>query len=197
MCINFLNNNNNCCRYIRGPQGLPGPQGVQGPPGPPGPAGGFDPAYGGLSQSFSQLIFLTQANTFYPVQLFTQLPTQDVGYENSSVVINRSGDYVVTYNLLASANFEIDLVSGVRRNGQIIAQTRSAQTLHLSTTSSITNDARISVSTIVSLNQGDVLDVAVSVLRSAPTGLTLLVGGDANATLAVQLINPAIPTAQN
>lgn len=174
--------NQGCCCLI-GIPGLPGPQGE---PGPQGPAGGAS-AYGGLYQAGTQLVTFPAADTYVQVRLNTPMPMKDVSSSAAnSLTIQQAGDYEINYNVLLSTSQAADVGIGVRRNGVILAQTRGSQTLAVDSTTTISYDGRLSASTIVTLAAGDVLDLAIQVIRTLPANLDAAINGYANAALSVK-----------
>ena len=93
--------------------------------------------------------------------------------------------------LLISSSHSIDVIIAVRRNGTSLLQTQGPRTLSFDNTAGLTYDGRLSASTIVSLQAGDVLDLGISVLRTLPSGLMVMANRDANVTLAAKLLKAA------
>lgn len=176
-----------CCGcMLIGVPGLPGPQGPQGKPGPPGPAGAV-PAYGGLYQAGVQFVLFPAADTDAQVRLNTPMPLKGMtAGEANTLTIQEAGDYEITYNVLLSASRAVDVGIGVRRNGTIIPQTRGFQTLAVDDATPLTYDGRLSAFTIVTLAAGDVLDLAIRVLRTLPANLDAIINGYSNASLTVR-----------
>ena len=177
---------------VTGSTGPTGPQGIQGPTGPTGPTGPsetIDTAYGGLYNSSTQLVSFSAVNTYVRLNLNTALPSSNVTAANNTITIIEAGDYEINYNILANVNRASTLVSAVRRNGVAISNTSGAYTLSIDSTTGISHDARLSASTIVTLQAGDVLDLALQVVNNLPTGMNTIVNGNANATLTVKKLN--------
>lgn len=173
----------------QGAQGIQGFQGELGPTGPTGPGGVITPTYGGLRNSSVQLLSFTAADTYVPLTLNTQLATNNVTYGNNTIIIIESGDYEIFYNVLINTSSAVDVGIAVRNTGLPIIETTGSQTLALDSTTTIAYDGRLTGSTIVSLNTGDTLDLAVRVLRTLPVGLDTIVNNNVNATLTVKKLN--------
>lgn len=174
---------------IQGVTGPTGPRGITGPTGPTGPGGVITPTYGGLRNSSVQLLSFTAADTYVPLTLNTQLATNNVTYGNNTIIIIESGDYEIFYNVLINTSSAVDVGIAVRNTGLPIIETTGSQTLALDSTTTIAYDGRLTGSTIVSLNTGDTLDLAVRVLRTLPVGLDTIVNNNVNATLTVKKLN--------
>lgn len=190
---------NPCCCAIgpTGPQGIPGPtgpagaQGIPGPTGPTGPTGeSAAGVYGGLYQAGTQLVFIEQPDTYVQVRLNSALPSRDVvPNADNTLTIVEAGDYEISYNLLISTNNATNMSAAVRSNGTVLPTTRGSQTLAVDSTTTISYDARLSCTTIVTLEAGSVLDLVVSVLRTVPENLDIAINGYANATLMLHRLN--------
>lgn len=182
-----------------GPTGATGAPGVQGPVGPtgatgeqgePGTSASGLTAYGGLYNAGAQLVFFTAPDTDVQVRLNTAMPLQNVTASgNNTLTIQISGNYLVDYNILLNTSKALDASISVRRNGAVIASTRGSQTLAVDDTAGISYDGRLSATTIVALNSGDVLDLVISVLRTLPSNLDAIINGYANASLTVLKID--------
>lgn len=187
-----------------GPRGATGATGATGPQGPTGAAGttgatgptgataaaGLN-AYGGLYHAGTQLVFFTQPNTYVKVRLNRALPLFNVAVDTDSgtLTVLQEGDYEINYNVLMNASRAIDVAVAVRSGGSVITQTRGSQTLAVDSTTTLSYDGRLSGSTIVHLGAQDVLDLAVQVLNTVPTGLDTAINGYVNATLTVKKLN--------
>lgn len=187
----------NCCvRYIRGPQGVQGAQGIQGVPGAQGEPGADGEsvlsAYGGLYNTAVQPLTFTAINTYVPLTLNMIMPIKNVTVSGNTLVINEAGDYEINYNVLVSASASVDMAVTVRSNGTVIPSTRGSQTLTYSAETGLTHDGLFSGSVIVTLSAGDVIDVAISVINTLPTGLTAQVNNYANSTLSVKRLGSQI-----
>jgi len=176
-----------------GPQGEPGPAGATGPQGPqgekgdPGDGGGVPAVYGGIYNYGTQLL-LPRSTAYSQIRLDTPLPSKDVTPNaNNTITIEKSGIYELNYNFLVAANKAINVSTTARRNGASIPQTLGYQTLAFDGTN-MGYDGRVSATTLVQLNAGDVIDTALSVLYPVPSNLEVLVGGNANASLSVKLL---------
>lgn len=175
----------NCCvKYIRGPQGVQGAQGIQGVPGADGE--NVLSAYGGLFNTAVQPLTFTAVNTYIPLVLNTIMPIKNVTTSGNSLVINETGDYEINYNVLVNASASVDMAVAVRNNGAVIASTRGTQTLTYSADTGLTHDGLFSGSVIVTLSAGAVLDLAISVINTLPTGLEAVVNNYANSTLSIK-----------
>lgn len=187
----------NCCvKYIRGSQGVQGAQGIQGVPGAQGEPGADGEsvlsAYGGLYNTAVQPLTFTAINTYVPLSLNMIMPIKNVTVSGNTLVINEAGDYEINYNVLVSASASVDMAVTVRSNGTVIPSTRGSQTLTYSAETGLTHDGLFSGSVIVTLSAGDVIDVAISVINTLPTGLTAQVNNYANSTLSVKRLGSQI-----
>lgn len=108
---------------------------------------------------------------------------------NNTLTVLLSGDYEINYNLLMNASRSIEARAAVRKNGATINQTRSVHSLYVNEATGISEDARFSASTIVTLQAGDVLDLAIQVITTLPSGLDAVLSGNANATLSVKKLD--------
>lgn len=184
----------NCCvKYIRGPQGVQGAQGIQGVPGADGE--NVLSAYGGLFNTAVQPLTFTAVNTYIPLTLNMIMPIKNVTVSGNTLVLNEAGDYEINYNVLVSASASVDMAVAVRSNGAVIPSTRGTQTLTYSAEAGLTHDGLFSGSAIVTLPAGAVLDIAISVINTLPTGLDAVVNNYANSTLSVKRLGSQnVPT---
>lgn len=184
----------NCCvKYIRGPQGVQGAQGIQGVPGADGE--NVLSAYGGLYNTAVQPLTFTAINTYVPLTLNMIMPIKNLTVSGNTLVLNEAGDYEINYNVLVSASASVDMAVTVRNNGTVIPSTRGSQTLTYSAEAGLTHDGLFSGSAIVTLAEGDVLDIAISVINTLPTGLDAVVNNYANSTLSVKRLGSQnVPT---
>lgn len=184
----------NCCvKYIRGPQGVQGAQGIQGVPGTDGE--NVLSAYGGLFNTAVQPLTFTAVNTYIPLTLNMIMPIKNVTVSGNTLVLNEAGDYEINYNVLVSASASVDIAVAVRSNGAVIPSTRGTQTLTYSAEAGLTHDGLFSGSAIVTLPAGAVLDIAISVINTLPTGLDAVVNNYANSTLSVKRLGSQnVPT---
>lgn len=187
----------NCCvKYIRGPQGVQGAQGIQGVQGETGADGeNVLSAYGGLYNTAVQPLTFTAVNTYVPLTLNMIMPIKNVTVSGNTLVLNEAGDYEINYNVLVSASASVDMAVAVRSNGAVIPSTRGTQTLTYSAEAGLTHDGLFSGSAIVTLPAGAVLDIAISVINTLPTGLDAVVNNYANSTLSVKRLGSQnVPT---
>ena len=173
-----------------GPQGIPGPQGIQGPPGTT--TSGLS-AYGGRYQAGTQLVFFTAADIPVQINLNTPMPSRNISQTTNGLVIEQAGDYELTYNLLLSTSKAATVAAAARSNGTVLTQTRGSQTLSFDSATNISYDARLSATTILTLDQGSVIDLVLSVVRTLPANLDAAVNGFANATLTLKKLDPIVP----
>ncbi len=176
----------NC--YLVGPTG---PTGLIGPTGPTGPSGSvLTSAYGGLYHPRVQFIVFPAVNSEVVISLSNALPSQNVmPNTNNTLTINESGDYEITYNILLSTSQPCNVAVAVRQNGTVLLPTRGSQTLALDSTTTISYDGRLSATSIVTLNSGDVLDLVISILNTLPNDLDAIINNNANATLTVRKLS--------
>lgn len=175
-----------CC--VPGPQGPPGMIGPTGPAGPAAESGLA--AYGGLYNASVQLLFFTQAGVFIPVNLNTQMPSENISYPAANTLqIEQAGNYEIAYNVLLNASQSVTVAIGVRRNGVIIPATRGSQTLSFDNTAVLSFDGRLAASTIVTLAAGDMIDLAMAVVNTLPANLDAIINNNANAVLSVKKLN--------
>lgn len=158
--------------------------------GPTGPSGQLSNVYGGLNNSTSQFVVFTAVNNYVQIRLNTPLPSNRVQInDNNTLTILEGGTYEINFNMLISTSAAVDVGFAVRNNGAVLTQTQGAQTLSLDSTTGLTYDGRLSGSTFAILNSGDVLDLAVRILNTLPTGLDAVINGNANCTLTVKKID--------
>lgn len=142
--------------------------------------------YGGLYQAGAQHISIPEPDTFVQLSLKSELPSLDIEANGENgLVIQNSGDYEANYHVLISASDAVTVAVGVRKNGSLIPSTKSSQPLTASN-APFPFDARLAASTIVALQAGDVLDLAVTVIGTLPPNLDISVNGYANATLTLK-----------
>lgn len=188
MCNEYCNCNNRCCCVgVPGPQGVPGVAGATGATGATGASAqaGLN-AFGGLYNTSVQIPNITQADTYIPLEFNTAMPLYNVQTNSNSITVLENGFYEINYNILVNASDSIDLAITVRNNGAPILETRGTQTLDVVSTTSLTYDGRMTCSTIVALQAGNVLDLALSVLRTIPTGLDLIINNYANSAFSIK-----------
>lgn len=135
-------------------------------------------AYGGKYNNNSQTInlgILTQS----VIPLPTSMPNLNVTYSpQNSITISQSGVYEINYYSNISVALATTITLAIRIGGTNIPSTIISRALSVGTNSIFSG------STIVNLNAGDVIDMAISALLSV--GVTL--GNGVNATLTVKRI---------
>ncbi len=150
----------------------------QGATGPTGPANGLE-AYGGKYNDTAQTITLG-LGTQSVIPLPTELPNLNTEYTTAnSITVLEDGNYEINYTSIVSAAAATTLTFAVRVNGDDIPSTVISRLL------SVGVGNLYSGSTIVSLNAGDVIDLAVS--STISLGVTL--GTGVNASLTVKKLN--------
>ena len=186
---------------LQGPQGLQGPAGAVGATGATGPAGPTGPqgepgpaagghAFGGLYNPNTQLLFFTQANSYLRVSMQGILPNKNVAANgDSTLTVLLDGVYEINYNLLLNTSKAADVSSAVRRNGTVLQQTRGVQTMSVDSSTSLSFDARLSGSTLVSLQAGNVIDLAMSIVNVLPANLDAILNGNVNTTLTIKKLD--------
>ena len=107
------------------------------------------------------------------------MPTQDVTAANSTITIDQAGIYEITYSQTASVSAGANVTFAVRVNGENIPDTVSTRLLAVGVSD------LYSGSVIVSLDAGDVVDMAVS----STLALTVTLGDGVNATLVVKKLS--------
>lgn len=174
-----------------GATGATGATGPQGPQGLPGTSASGLTAYGGRYNAGSQILFFSAVNAETLVRMNSVMPLKDVtGAGDSSLVVQRAGDYEINYNLLLSTSAAVTVAAGVRKNGVILPVTRGSQTISMDNTTELSQDARLSASVIVPLEAGDELDLVLLVVRDLPNNLSAVLNGYANCTLTVKKLDP-------
>ena len=159
--------------------GPTGPTGADGEIGPTGPANGLN-AYGGLYNDAVQALTLLIG---IPVQVSFNnsmpfLNTTPSVTENT-IIVSESGDYEINFKIVGSISLALALSTFVRVNGAIIPASETSSLLTVGVENEITG------SIIVSLSDGDEIDIAASALVAA----TLTLGADVNATLTVKKLD--------
>lgn len=149
----------------------------QGPTGPTGPARSV--AYGGKYNNTGSSISIG-VGTQSQVPLAISMPNANVTYTpNNSITVGSAGVYEINFYTNFSAAVSTTVTLAVRVNGANIPATILSRALSVSASSTYSG------SVIVSLNAGDVIDMAISALLAV--GLTL--GSGVNASLTVKKIN--------
>ncbi len=165
---------------ITGPTGPTGATGADGVTGPTGATGAADlNAYGGLYNTTPQTLNLTVGGTTQ-LPLPSTMPLKNVAYSPAnSITASTAGVYEVNYYTNVSAAIGTTVTMAVRRNGTAIPQATVSRVL------SVGVGSVYSGSFIITLNAGDVIDMALSALLAV--GITL--GGGVNTTLTIKQIS--------
>lgn len=161
-----------------GPQGI---QGIQGPTGPTGPRGNSSglSAYGGKFNNRTQFLNITIGSQIQ-IPLNSTMPNLNTNYGiPNSITVNEAGTYEINYFNNVTAAVATAITMAVRINGNNIPSTVISRLVSVGLTSTYNG------STIVTLNAGDTIDMALSALISV--GITL--GTGVNATLTVKKLN--------
>lgn len=154
------------------------PQGPTGPTGATGPTGGLN-AYGGKYSNTSQTINIG-LGTQTVIPLPNNLPNLDVTYTpTNSITVSQAGTYEINYSSNISAAVATTITMAIRKNGANIPATVVSRVL------SVGVGSVYSGSTIVTLDAGDIIDMAISALLAV--GVTL--GSGVNATLTLKRLN--------
>ena len=163
-----------------GPTGATGATGIAGVTGPTGATGAADlNAYGGLYNTTPQTLNLTVGGTTQ-LPLPSTMPLKNVAYSPAnSITASTAGVYEVNYYTNVSAAIGTTVTMAVRRNGTAIPQATVSRVL------SVGVGSVYSGSFIITLNAGDVIDMALSALLAV--GITL--GGGVNTTLTIKQIS--------
>ncbi len=165
---------------VIGATGVTGPTGSTGVTGPTGATGVADlNAYGGLYNTTPQTLNLTLGGTTQ-LPLPTAMPLKNVtNTPANSLTATVAGVYEINYYTNLSAAVGTTVTMSVRRNGTAIPQASISRVLAVGV-GSLYNG-----SFIISLNAGDVIDMAISALVAL--GVTL--GGGVNTTLTIKQIS--------
>ena len=179
----FCSNSNCCGCSCVGPRGFPGPQGPQGPQGPVGPQGepgtAPTPVYGTLYHDATQTLAIATAGTYVRVGLNTQGPSSDTTYGTNTITVSESGTYAIYYRLNVTGPSQT-YTAAVVNNGN--ALTATITTVAATEVSAENFTATLSAETLVELNAGDEISLA---LTSDTTG-SVTIGRLANASLSVK-----------
>ena len=160
------------------PQGITGPTGLQGVTGPTGSTPGLNAYAGRYSNTTQTLNLAIGSSTIIP--LTNNMPNANSSYSTAnSITISQSGIYEINYSVNLSAAVATTVTLAVRQNGSNIASSLISRSLAVGT-GSLYNG-----SVIVSLNNGDVIDMALSALLAV--GVTL--GSGTNAILTIKRLN--------
>ncbi len=136
-------------------------------------------AYGGLYNTTPQTLNLTVGGTTQ-LPLPITMPSKNVTYTPAnSITATAGGVYEINYYTNVSAALGTTVTMSVRRNGTAIPQASISRVL------SVGVGSLYNGSFIISLNAGDVIDMAISALLAV--GITL--GGGVNTTLTVKQIS--------
>lgn len=163
-----------------GPAGAIGATGVTGVTGATGATGVADlNAYGGLYNATPQTLNLTLGGTTQ-LPIAATMPLKNVSYAPAnSITVSATGVYEINYYTNVSAALGTTVTLAVRRNGTAIPQATLSRVLAVGV-GSLYNG-----SFIITLNAGDVIDMALSALLAV--GVTL--GGGVNTTLTVKQLS--------
>lgn len=163
--------------------GATGPTGAIGATGPTGATGATGVAdlnaYGGLYNATPQTLNLTLGGTTQ-LPIAATMPLKNVSYAPAnSITVSAAGVYEINYYTNVSAALGTTVTLAVRRNGTAIPQATLSRVLAVGV-GSLYNG-----SFIITLNAGDVIDMALSALLAV--GVTL--GGGVNTTLTVKQLS--------
>ncbi len=179
---------------IQGAAGVQGPQGLTGPTGPTGSTGTTTSgitSYGGLYNAGTQLVSFPSADTEVQVRLNAAMPLRGTTSSgNNTLTIGVAGDYEISYNVLLNTSQPCTAAVGVRQNGTMLAVTRGSRTMAVDSTTTLSYDGRLSGTAIVPLAAGDVLDLAITIVRTLPANLDAVINGYANCTMSVIKLDP-------
>ena len=106
------------------------------------------------------------------------MPGRDVEYSDNSITIEENGIYEINYSINVSAEVAALVTTSVRVNGQDIDSTVISRLIDVDL------GTVYSGSTIVELNSGDVIDMAISALIAVEVTL----GNGVNASLSIRRI---------
>ena len=164
----------------QGPQGLPGATGATGPIGPQGPAGpqgepGGLAVYGGLYHNIESALTLL-GNIPHQVPFNNVMPAFNIIPGTNQLTITETGTYEINWSFEATALIALQLAVAVRVNGVPIPSTILTRAIAIGSPTWFTG------SVIVSLNAGNIIDLAV---QSALATIISTTPG-ANATLSVK-----------
>ena len=165
---------------VTGATGATGAIGATGPTGATGATGVADlNAYGGLYNATPQTLNLTLGGTTQ-LPIAATMPLKNVSYAPAnSITVSAAGVYEINYYTNVSAALGTTVTLEVRRNGTAIPQATLSRVLAVGV-GSLYNG-----SFIITLNAGDVIDMALSALLAV--GVTL--GGGVNTTLTVKQLS--------
>ena len=135
-------------------------------------------AFGGRYNDETQVIQLVVGST-QQIQLPSTMPNRRTSYSGNTIQINEAGVYEINYFMNASVEVGALVTLAVRKNGENIESTVIERLLEADTGNFYTG------STIVELQSGDEIDMAISALVAV--GVTL--GTGVNATLSVKKLN--------
>jgi hypothetical protein len=114
------------------------------------------PAYGGLYNTDAEnyTLLLGGGET---VTLPNTMPNSETTYNPAnSITVEEAGDYQLCYNMDASASLATSVTVAARQNGTPIDATSQTKSLSLS------GDTAFGTCTIVTLAEGDVIDLYIS-----------------------------------
>lgn len=90
---------------------------------------------------------------------------------------------------MISANQAADIAVSARANNVVLPQTRGSQTLAVDSTTTLSFDGRLSSSSFVTLQAGDVIDLTISILNNLPANLDAIINSFSNATLTLKKLD--------
>lgn len=163
----------------QGPTGPTGMQGITGPTGATGPSSDGLKAYGGKYNNTEQTISLSIA-TPSQVPLANTMPNSNTTYTTANTItISQGGIYEINYFINMSAAVATTVTVAVRNNGTNIPSTVISRALSVGTNS------LYSGSTIVNLDSGANIDLAIS----SSIATTITFGTGVNSSLTIKRLN--------
>ena len=158
----------------------------RGATGATGPSGSFG-AYGGAAGSGIRQI-AAEAGEYVPLQLDIPLPAREMAVAGGGLQIQQAGDYMVSYSLLLRADGPAWVSAGIRRNGEMQTVTVTKQALTANTVDGAAYEARLTGVSLIRLETGDTVGLAVSASGAEPGNFAWSVGQDADAVLVLRQI---------
>ena len=136
-------------------------------------------SYAGLYNTTPQTLNLTVGGTTQ-LPIASTMPSKNATYTpTNSITVTNAGVYEINYYTNLSSAVGTTVTMSVRRNGTTIPQASISRVLAVGVASLYNG------SIIISLNAGDVIDMALSALLAV--GVTL--GGGVNTTLTLKQIS--------